>query len=173
MDHPALDKISPRKLARSAKLIATVFGVGFAHPAPGTVASLVALPIAWAITWGAGRFVLLIAAILAGAAGAWACELYVRNKQDKDPSECVIDEVAGQWLACAFVPVTFGIFSRHTIVGYAIAFVLFRLLDITKPWPIGYVERRLPGGLGVMMDDIVAGLISGIFVIVIAYFGLL
>ena len=151
--------------SRIPTAIATLFGIGFSPFAPGTVASAVALPLAWLIAWAGGRFVLLLAAILACAIGAWACELYVHAKQDKDPSECVIDELAGQWIVCAFAP--------HTLLAYALAFVLFRLFDITKMWPINEVERRVPGGLGIMADDVVAALIGGAIITALAGFGLL
>jgi phosphatidylglycerophosphatase A len=171
MEQPQID-VSLKQLSRTARAVATVFGIGYAPFAPGTVASLVALPIAWLITRFAGRFVLLLAGILVGAIGAWACELYVRAKKDQDPSECVIDEVAGQWIACAFVSVAFGIYSIHTLLGYALAFILFRALDISKLWPINWIERITPGGLGVMLDDILAGAMAGIVIVVLAFFGL-
>lgn len=171
MDEPQID-IPLKQLSRTARSIATVFGIGFVPFAPGTVASLVALPVAWLITYSSNRFVLLLAGIFVGAIGAWACELYVRAKKDKDPSECVIDEVSGQWIACSFVSGAFGMFSAHTLIGYAIAFVLFRALDISKLWPINWIERITPGGLGVMLDDILAGAMAGIVIVVLAFFGL-
>jgi phosphatidylglycerophosphatase A len=145
--------------------IATVFGVGYSRIAPGTAASIVALPFAWLIAISGGRFALLLAAILATASGAWACELYAHEKKENDPSECVIDEVAGQWIACAFVP------SNDVLLGYALAFVLFRAFDIVKPWPISAAER-LPGGFGIMADDVVAGLFAGIIIAILAHLGL-
>jgi phosphatidylglycerophosphatase A len=145
--------------------IATAFGVGYSRIAPGTAASIVALPFAWLIAISGGRFALLLAAILATASGAWACELYAHEKKENDPSECVIDEVAGQWIACAFVP------SNNILLGYALAFVLFRFFDIVKPWPISAAER-LPGGFGIMADDVVAGLFAGIIIAILAHLGL-
>ncbi len=171
MAEPQFD-IPLKQLSRTARTIATVFGIGFAPVAPGTVASLVALPLAWLITYFSSRFVLLLAGILAGAIGARASEPSHRAKKDKDPSECVIDEVAGQWITCAFVPVVFGMFSIHTILGYAVAFILFRIFDITKIWPINRIERITPGGLGVMLDDILAAAMAGILIVALAYFGL-
>jgi phosphatidylglycerophosphatase A len=135
--------------------IATVFGVGWSPRAPGTAASLVALPFAWLIAFFGGRFALLAASILVAALGAWACEHYVHEKGQADPPECVIDEIAGQWLVCAFAPLG--------LLGYVFAFLLFRAFDIFKPWPIRAVER-LPGGIGIMADDLVAGLFAGIVI---------
>ena len=151
--------------ARTAVSFATLFGIGFAPAAPGTVASIVALPFAWAIAYFLGRFALMGAAILALAVGAWACELYVHAKGQNDPSECVIDELAGQWIVCAFAPLNFW--------AYALAFLLFRLLDIFKPWPISYVERKVPGGLGVMADDVAAAIIASIVIMLFGHWNLI
>jgi phosphatidylglycerophosphatase A len=143
--------------------IATLFGLGRVRTAPGTVASIVALPFAWLIAFEGGRISLLLAAIFVSALGGWACEHYVRESGKHDPSECVIDELAGQWLALAFAPLG--------VLAYFLAFVLFRVLDITKPWPMSAAER-LPGGLGVMADDLLAGLLTGLVVAVFAHAGL-
>jgi phosphatidylglycerophosphatase A len=87
------------------------------------------------------------------ASGIWACGVHARKVGLYDPSECVIDEVAGQWIA--LIPIALMGHARDWR-HYGLAFLLFRLFDIWKPWPISAAER-LPGGLGVMMDDIVAG----------------
>jgi len=139
----------------AARLIATIFPIGLAPFAPGTFASAFALPFAWLILRAAGPLALCAAALLAAAIGVWASDVYMRQTGKSDPSECVIDEVAGQWFACAFAPLS--------LPGFALAFVLFRLFDITKPWPASAAER-LPGGLGVVADDVVAGLFAGLIV---------
>jgi phosphatidylglycerophosphatase A len=82
----------------------------------------------------------------------------VRQTGNEDPSEAVIDELAGQWLACAFAPVS--------VAGYVVAFVLFRFFDMTKIWPVSAAER-VRGGWGVMFDDIVAGSMAGIIVLLL------
>jgi phosphatidylglycerophosphatase A len=150
-------------MSRAAELIATVLGVGRAPFAPGTVASVVALPFAWLILRHCDVTLLGAATTVATLAGIWACDVYVKDTGREDPSECVIDEVAGQWIACAFAPVS--------LAGFALAFVLFRLFDITKLWPISAAEK-LRGGLGVMADDLVAGLFAGILVAAAAHEGL-
>jgi phosphatidylglycerophosphatase A len=152
------------------RIVATVFGLGYSRVAPGTVASIAALPVAWLVVafGGAnGRLWLLLLTILTAAFGAWACELYSRAKTDPDPSECVIDEVAGQFLVCAFCP------APPTLLAYLLAFVLFRVFDITKLWPINEVERRVPGGLGIMADDIAAALMASVIIMVLAHLGLI
>ncbi len=149
---------------RTARAIATLGGAGHSRYAPGTVASILALPFAWLIAWSAGRFFLLLAGIVALAVGAWAAELYATQTKMFDPSECVIDELAGQWIACAFAPVSF--------TGFALAFVLFRLFDIWKPWPVRQAEH-LHGGLGIMLDDVVAALLAGAILVGLAHLGII
>jgi phosphatidylglycerophosphatase A len=140
--------------------IATVFGIGRVPVAPGTVASAVALILAWPIVLYGGRFGLLAAGLAASAIGAWAGEHYAHDTKQADPSECVIDEVAGQWIACAFAPVSF--------LAFLLAFILFRIFDILKPWPISKLEK-LPGGVGIMADDIAAAVAAGAIIAILAH----
>lgn len=143
-----------------AARIATLFGLGRVRYAPGTAASVAALFFAGILALLEGRAAVLFAAIFATALGGWASEHYVREKGEKDPPECVVDELAGQLIACAFAPVS--------LLGFGAAFLFFRALDIIKPWPLSAAER-LPGGLGVMADDLLAGLIAGLLVGVLAH----
>lgn len=132
-----------------ASLIATWFGSGLLGRAPGTCGSLAALPFGAAIAYFAGPYGLIVASLLAFGAGVWASQRYAVSLGIKDPGVVVIDEVAGQWLA--LVPVCLDPF------GFFAAFALFRLFDILKTWPANLVERNLPGGWGIMTDDMVAG----------------
>lgn len=146
-----------------ATLLSTFFGVGYARIAPGTVASLAALPLALLILWTLGPAALLSASIIAYGVGVWSCGVYAARTGGVDPSECVIDEVAGQWLACAFAPLS--------ILGFAFAFALFRLFDISKLWPVSMGER-LPGGWGIMTDDMIAGALSAAIIAGLRWQGL-
>jgi phosphatidylglycerophosphatase A len=146
-----------------APLLATFFGVGRAPFAPGTVASLVALPFGWLILLKLGPTALVIGSLVAFAVGVWACDVYAKQKGIIDPSECVIDEVAGQWLACAAAPLS--------PVGFTIAFALFRLFDITKVWPVSQGEK-LRGGWGIMVDDMIAGALAALIIGVLRWQGL-
>jgi phosphatidylglycerophosphatase A len=159
--------MSAQSDARLVAAIATVFGVGKSPYAPGTAGSLVALPVGWIIAVSFGRGWLLFAAIVMLAIGTWACEIYASAKGEVDPKECVIDEVVGQWIVCAFAPIQVAWYI--SILWYIFAFVLFRVFDILKPWPINWVERKVPGGLGIMADDVVAALIGGVIIAVIAH----
>jgi phosphatidylglycerophosphatase A len=147
-----------------ATYAATLFGVGRSPVAPGTVASLVTLPIAWLAMSLGGPIALVSLALVTAALGTWACDIYAKDSGAHDPSECVIDEMAGQLLACALAPLSFA--------GFVLAFLLFRLFDISKLWPISEAEK-LRGGLGIVADDVVAGLMAGLIVAVFATAGLL
>lgn len=133
----------------TARWFATGFGIGFLPRAPGTWASLAALPLAWAIGAAWGVFGLAAAAAGAFLAGWWASRVYLLNSATHDPAEVVIDEIAGQWIALAFAP--------REVFPFVVAFALFRLFDIWKPWPIRWADRAVPGALGVMLDDVLAG----------------
>jgi phosphatidylglycerophosphatase A len=137
--------------------LATCFGIGWIPRAPGTFASAAALPLGWLLVT-AGWPVLLIGAAVATLVGIWACGIHAQRVGLYDPSECVLDEVAGQWFA--LFPIAFYVRGSDWRL-YGIAFLLFRLFDIFKPWPISAAEK-LPGGFGVMMDDVVAGLAAAV-----------
>ncbi len=133
----------------SSRAVASFFGVGFSPVAPGTAGSLAALVLGgWAMQ-GPG-WLLPALAVLATVAGLLAVPRAVTERQ-ADPGWVVIDEVAGQWLALLGL-------GAATLPGLAAAFVLFRLLDIWKPGPIGWADRQ-HGAFGIMIDDVFAGLI--------------
>lgn len=133
-----------------AALVATWFGAGLLPKGPGTWGSAAALPFAWGLTAAGGPRLLLAAAALCFAVGWWASAVYVRLTGAEDPGEVVIDEVAGQWLTLAAAPLE--------PLSYLAGFALFRLFDIWKPWPVRLADRSVGGGLGIMLDDVVAGL---------------
>lgn len=125
-----------------------MFGVGLSPIAPGTCGALAALPIAWAIRAGCGRPGLALAAVTVFGVGWWAAGVFAVARGVHDPSEIVIDEVAGQWLALLAAPLD--------PVAWVLAFALFRVFDIWKPWPVRWIDRRVAGGLGIMLDDLAA-----------------
>lgn len=142
----------PRKtpLASPPAWIATWFGAGLLPAAPGTWGSLAALPVAWLIQAMGGRIALALAAILLLAIGTWATDRVLRDADSKDPGFVVVDEVVGQWitvLPAALDP-----------LHYGFGFVLFRVADVIKPWPVSWADRRIPGAAGVMADDVAAAL---------------
>lgn len=133
----------------AASLIATWFGVGRLPFAPGTWGSLAALPFAWIIVWLFGARALLVAAALLFVIGWWAAARVSRASGVKDAGSIVVDEVVGQWLTLVVTP--------PDALAYLLGFALFRLFDIAKPWPARWLDRHVPGGLGVMADDVAAG----------------
>ncbi len=134
-------------------LLATWFGTGYLPKAPGTWGSLAALPFAWYIQIYGGPIALFGASLLVFIIGIWAANVFMSKSGSHDPGAVVIDEVAGQWLTLALVPAD--------LILYAIGFALFRLVDIYKPWPASWADKKLEGGLGVMLDDVLAALYSG------------
>ena len=139
---------------RANALFVTWFGSGWLPGAPGTWGSLAALPFAWLILTYGGPGLLALAALAVFGAGCWAADIAARETNTKDPSWIVVDEVVGQWLALLAAP--------FTLSGFATGFVLFRLFDIWKPWPISWADRRLEGGVGIMADDVLAAIYAAI-----------
>ena len=135
-----------------ATLVATWFGTGLARWAPGTAASALALPAAWLLRSYTGVVGLAIAALVLFVIGVWAAAALERRTGVRDQPAIVIDEVVGMWIALLLVPAD--------PAAYGIGFVLFRLFDVAKPWPIGLIDRRVKGGLGAMLDDVVAGVFA-------------
>ena len=151
-------------------IIATFFYAGHLRPAPGTWGSVAALPVAFAILVLTGPWGLLIGCVLSFLVGLWATAEETRGKDDHDPSEIVIDEVCGQWIA--LLPIGFGAAASGAAYGelwpgWIAAFLLFRLFDITKPGPVGWADRK-HGPMGVMLDDVIAGVLAAIGVIALA-----
>jgi phosphatidylglycerophosphatase A len=144
-----------------AFLIATWFGCGYAPVAPGTAGSLAALLIAIALNafGGYGRGTLLVLAVVLLAPGIWSASVVAKETNTTDPQIVVVDEVIGQWITLA------GAATLNWKTWLA-AFVLFRLLDMWKPAPARQLEG-LPGGWGIVADDLMAGLYGalGIFVL--------
>lgn len=136
-------------MSRAAALIATWFGAGKAPKAPGTFGSLATLPFAYVLHVTLGAYAVLAFSLLAFALGCWASAAHAKAIGKEDPGEIVIDEVAGQSLLLAFLP--------PTLLAYAVGFLLFRLFDVLKPWPVSLADRKLEGGFGIMADDMLAG----------------
>ena len=150
---PTLSKWHP------AMLLATWFGSGFSRYAPGTFGSLTGLPFAWLIATVWGGESLVLAAGLMFCVGCIVCKIVMRSLGEKDPQIIVVDEVAGQWLALSTAPIE--------PLYYILGFVLFRIADIWKIWPASWIDNTVPGELGVMLDDVIAGAYAAITVFLI------
>jgi phosphatidylglycerophosphatase A len=172
MNHPAsihLKSIKP--IDRVAYLTATGFGAGFAPKAPGTFGALEGVAIfllTLALQLSAQQhFVLLVALnLLIFAAGVWASKRTCEISNLEDPSQVVVDEISGQLIA--LTPLAFASSTALVIV----AFMLFRLFDIFKPYPIRKLEH-LPNGFGVMLDDVLAGIFAAVIIWLVSYFRLM
>jgi phosphatidylglycerophosphatase A len=140
-------------------VLGTWFGAGLLPMMPGTWGSLAALPCAWAIRslWGAAGLAIGIAIVF--AAGCWAAGTMAKASGVRDPAAIVIDEVAAQWLVLLPAPLD--------PLPYAAAFLLFRLFDIWKPWPVGWADCRVHGGLGIMLDDLFAAVYAVLLFLVL------
>ncbi len=139
------------------KVLLTWFACGRVPFAPGTVGSLGALPFGWILLAIGGPLLLLGAATALFIAG-WLCADAELPGDDSDPSWIVVDEVVGMWIALAAAPVA--------IFWHIATFVLFRLFDILKPWPVSWADRNVGGGLGVMLDDVLAGLYAALIILI-------
>ena len=151
------------------RAIASLLYVGFLRPAPGTWGSLAALPLAYGVHQIGGFWFLLNLTFFAFVTGYIATQKVTVGSDDHDPSWVVIDELVGQWIA--LFPVSYGAGMMGIEIwrlwpGWIAAFVLFRLFDIWKPWLVGRADR-MGGPMGVMLDDVIAGVFAAIGVIVL------
>lgn len=142
------------------QLLAFGFGSGLAPKAPGTFGSLLALalfPLLALLPLPAYLAVLAAASV----GGIWICAHAARALDVHDDGRIVWDEFAGQWLTLLpLLPVA--AWDLPTLLALAAGFGLFRLFDIAKPWPIGYFDRSVPGGFGIMLDDLIAGALAAL-----------
>ena len=136
-------------LANPVHLVALGFGSGLAPFMPGTFGSLAAIPLVYFVSLLPLTLTIIIACI-ATAVGVWLCGKTAEDMGVHDHSGIVWDEIAGMLLT--FIGVVISWQTAHA------GFLLFRLFDILKPWPISYLDKNLEGGLGIMLDDIAAGL---------------
>lgn len=141
-------------LTNFVDVLATWFYLGRSPKAPGTMGTLGALPLAWLMMVLLPSEVYLLVVLGFVVLGVFVCQAYEQKYHRHDPSEIVIDEVAGYLISMAWLPLSW--------LSFLLAFLLFRFFDILKPFPVGWADKRLNGGLGVMADDILAGIMSNL-----------
>jgi phosphatidylglycerophosphatase A len=155
-------------LAHPAGWIACGLGSGLSPIAPGTMGSAAAL-IPWLglreLPWP----LCLVVIASAFALGVWASDIVIERLRIEDPGVIVWDEFVGQWIA--LLPLFWIARDRpHEWYWIVAAFVLFRIFDIWKPWPVSWADRRVKGGFGVMLDDVIAGIYAATALAITAYF---
>lgn len=148
-------------LSRIADCIGTFFYVGRSPKAPGTMGSLAALPFAWFL-WTLPRWQAWGITVAVFFAGVWAANSIIRRSGVQDHQSIVLDEVVGIFFITSIAP--------RTYFWYAIAFLLFRVFDIWKPWPVRWVDRKWKGGSGAMMDDVVAAMLATAVLFTLLFF---
>jgi len=141
------------------ELISTWFYIGKSRYAPGTVGSIATLPLVYLLHSYFGIWSVIIFAIIIAILGTIAANSFSKEIGISDPGMIVVDEVAGQTLALVFAGIN--------LYLYLIGFILFRIFDILKPWPVGWADKKIKGGLGIMLDDILAGFIAMFLVLLI------
>lgn len=129
--------------------LALGFGSGLAPKAPGTFGTLAAVPLVWVCSSYLSLQVYIALTLLLSVVGIWICGITADDMQVHDDSSIVWDEVVGLFITMLAVPLGW----QTMLIG----FVLFRVFDILKPWPISYLDKHVHGGLGIMVDDILAG----------------
>ena len=126
------------------------FGLGYISKFPGTLASIVILPVVWLIKSSFGLSTLLFFIFFFSILSYFFIALSINKKKDKDPSSIIVDEYIGQSIAL--------IYCNEVILEYLIAFILFRFFDIVKPFPINLLNK-IKNAFGVLIDDVVAGIV--------------
>jgi phosphatidylglycerophosphatase A len=153
-------RVSPRLLLHPVHLLSLGFGSGLSPWAPGTMGTLVAIPIYLFLTRLAPVPYLLVTLFLLYI-GIYLCQATAQRLGVHDHPAIVWDEIVGFLLTMVAVPIGW--------FWIGLGFVLFRLFDIWKPWPIRYLDRRVEGGLGIMLDDLLAALFASVVIQVILY----
>ena len=143
-------------------LFVTCFGIGSFRFAPGTIASLVTTIFLFSLfhVINLSNSTILISLILIFVYSFYAVNEYIKNSENKDPKEVVVDEFIGQSIPIYLYEISHGIIknSQEAALFYLYIFILFRYFDIKKPFPVSYFDKKFKNSFGVILDDVVAGL---------------
>ena len=151
------------------KLFLTFGGAGLSPKAPGTVGTLASLPVGLAILYFFGMETLFLLTLAITVIGIFEINKYEKLTGIHDQQEIVIDEAAGMWFALiiAISTAVTMTYPYAEVLAVILSFAAFRLFDIWKPSTIGWIDREIKGGLGVMMDDVLAGIAGGLLTVVL------
>ena len=151
--HYGKNKLTPRQILSDPILfMAFGFGSGLAKKAPGTFGTLVAIPV-YLLFGQTDSLIYSLLTIFVTVVGVWICDIAAEKLGEHDFGGIVWDEIAGYLITMWLVPITW-----QTIIA---GFILFRFFDILKPWPIKWLDRKVHGGFGIMIDDVLAGVSAG------------
>lgn len=157
------NKLTPKQILSDPILfLAFGFGSGLAKKAPGTLGTLAAVPVYWVFAQ-THIFVYSLLTVAVMISGIWICGLAAKKLGEHDFGGIVWDEIAGYLITLWLVP-----FSWQAMV---VGFLLFRVFDIIKPWPIKWVDQRMEGGFGIMLDDVLAGVFAGFLLLLFIELG--
>lgn len=151
------------RMTNPVHLLATGFGSGLSPIMPGTMGSLVAIPIWWFLLQGLSVEFYIAILIISSIIGVYLCRRTALDMGVHDHGSIVWDEFVGMWITLMVIP----IYNWQWIL---LAFILFRIFDMWKPWPIRYFDRHIHGGFGIMIDDIIAGIISALCIAAINFY---
>ncbi len=158
---PRKDLLQRVRLSKPSHLLAFGFGSGLARFMPGTFGSLAAIPFVYALSflplWG-----YLLLTLLATLVGIWICDVAAEDLKVHDHPSIVWDEFAGMFITFIAIPLN----PLSLILGFA----LFRFFDIVKPWPIRWADKQVEGGLGIMLDDVIAGVFAAVALHAVLFF---
>lgn len=147
------------QLTNPIHLLAVGLGSGMSPIMPGTMGSAMAIPL-WLLFNGLQPYLYWVLIVVAFIFGCFLCQKTSDDTHTHDSGHIVWDEFVGMWITLFFIP-------QISVLWVAIAFVAFRVFDMAKPWPIRWFDKRVPGGFGIMVDDVIAAIFSSVTVYVI------
>jgi Phosphatidylglycerophosphatase A and related proteins len=149
------------KLTNPIHFLAVGLGSGLSPIMPGTMGSLMAIPL-WLLFYGLTPMLYWVFILVTFIFGCFLCQKTSDDTHTHDSGHIVWDEFVGMWITLFFIP-------QISILWVTIAFVAFRIFDMAKPWPIRWFDKRVPGGFGIMVDDVIAAIFSSLSVYLLTF----
>ena len=157
------NQLTPKEILHDPVLfLAFGFGSGLAKKAPGTFGTLAAMPV-YGLLLQTNDWLYSVLTVLATLIGIWICDVAAKKLDEHDFGGIVWDEIAGFLITMWLIP-----FTWPALIG---GFILFRFFDILKPWPIKVIDKRVAGGLGIMLDDVLAGIFAAVVLRFVLHLG--